>query len=82
MQIARKEGEKVHHHKQPIRYVNMDKHLQSENGFLIRPFVRLIGQRDGYRWNATWKGLWLDFLNSNRKKFGCDETGMIIFAVF
>jgi hypothetical protein len=56
----------------------MNQLIKSEKGFLIRPFVPLTGQRNGYRWNFEVKGLWLDFMHANRKKFGTDVTGKYI----
>lgn len=61
--------------------LNMDQILRSEKGFLIRPFVNFSGIRNGYRWNNQRKGQWIDFMNSNRKQFRCDETGKYLSTI-
>lgn len=57
----------------------MEQILKSETGFLIRPFVRLTGQRDGYKWQRNSNGLWIGFLRSNQKKYGPQITGKLYY---
>lgn len=48
--------------------------LPSE-AYLLRPFVNLKGQRNGYRFNGQRNDLWRSFLNANVKQFGTEITG-------
>lgn len=43
--------------------------------YLLRPFVDLKGQRNGYRFSGKSNDLWRSFLNANVKKFCPEITG-------
>lgn len=53
--------------------------LPSPEGYLIRPYVELDGQREGYMWTERGKGLWRALLDSNKKHFTFDNTGKLFF---
>lgn len=49
--------------------------LDSSEGYLIRPFVMLNGQRHGYQWSKGEKGNFRMFLNTRAKHFPTEITG-------
>lgn len=49
--------------------------FNSTEEFLIRPFVYLKGQRNGYKFNGIRNNRWRAFMNANVKKFNKDHTG-------
>lgn len=49
--------------------------LPSPKGYIIRPYVNLEGQRDGYRWIKGQRGYWRSFLTHLKKKYTLADTG-------
>lgn len=50
--------------------------LKSDGGYLIRPYVPLRSQRDGFMWQKyNRRGLWRPFMNSGSTKFTKSMTG-------
>lgn len=54
--------------------------LPSRKGYLLRPFVDLSGQRDGYQCLKGFKGTWRTFLTTYKKSFTLENTGKIFFV--
>lgn len=50
--------------------------LPSQKGYLIRPYVELTGLRDGYFLKDGEKGHWRAFLDSKKKHFTLQNTGL------
>lgn len=55
--------------------------LDSSEGFVIRPFVDLKGQRKGYQFDAKIKGRWTLFMNAGIKNFNKEITGIYLYKV-
>jgi hypothetical protein len=55
--------------------IPIGKVLNTENGFLIRPFVHLRAKQKGYMWTNQLDGLWTSFLNCHYKNFTGEITG-------
>lgn len=58
--------------------VHLYKAIPSTSGYMIRPFVELCGQRNGYQWEDRQKGFWREFLDSHIKNFTLEITGIIM----
>lgn len=56
--------------------------MPSPKGYLLRPFVELSGQRDGYMWFKGFKGTWRSFLTTYKKAFTLENTGKNFFRNF
>lgn len=50
--------------------------LDSSEGFIIRPFVNLKGQRKGYQFDKKTKGRWTLFMDAGVKNFTNEITGI------
>lgn len=49
--------------------------LHSPKGYLIKPFVKLVGLTNGYIWSPKKPGLWRSFMETNKRYYTSDNTG-------
>lgn len=56
--------------------------IPSSNGYLLRPYVKLKGQKNGYCLSKNSKGLWRKFLNCQKKNFTLKNTGKYFVFLF
>lgn len=53
--------------------------LEPSRGYIIRPFVGLRSQRDGFMWKkGDRRGFWREFMDSETGKFTLLTTGLKI----
>lgn len=53
----------------------LGKILQSRDGYLIRPYVNLKGQTNGYQWRPGTTGKWTMFVDNLQQKYTIANTG-------
>lgn len=51
----------------------------NQTNFVIRPYVSLRGQRNGYKWTPIVSGHWTSFMNVEKKHYTLKNTGISYF---
>lgn len=57
------------------QFLVLNKELPSHNGYLIRPYVQLTGQKKGYYLTVGKRGFWRTFIELNKVNYTFENTG-------
>lgn len=55
--------------------------LSSKSGYLIRPYVKLSGKRNGYKWRSEYPGHWCTFVETLKKEYSRSDTGNFLKGI-
>lgn len=61
------------------KHLLLSEELSSKAGYLIRPYIQMNGQKNGYYWANSKRGFWRTFISMNKVNFTFKETGKILF---
>lgn len=55
-------------------YLILKEEIPSD-GYLLRPYTQVNGQKKGYHWEVSRRGFWRSFISLNKANFTYDNTG-------